>query len=127
MTVKTWKTFAFKTAFWMMGEVLLNLIGLDNVADYSEFLFGQELELSKKNHKTVKLSCLKPKYCPKINETCPVDEVALQFSESPLEDCITHHGIFFKKCAKIKHYCIKASLFSDLSYNFNWKDCSSDS
>ncbi len=122
-----WKTFVYKTAFWMTGEILLNILGLDNVADYSEFLFGHELELSKKNNRTVKLSCLKPKFCDKINENCPVDEVALQFSDSPLENCITNHGIFFKKCTKIKHYCIKASLFSDLSYNLKLEDYHRDS
>ncbi|EAZ92910.1 hypothetical protein [Crocosphaera chwakensis] len=122
-----WKTFVYKTAFWMTGEIVLNILGLDNVADYSEFLFGHELELSKKNHRTVKLSCLKPKFCDKINENCPVDEVALQFSDSPLENCITNHQIFFKKCTKIKHYCIKASLFSDLSYNLKWEDYRRDS
>ncbi len=110
-----WKTFVFKTMFWMMGEILLNLLGLDNVADYSEFLFGQELELLKKNNRTVKLSSLKPKFCSKISDNCPVNEVAFQFSESPLEDCISHHTVFVQKCSKIKHSCIKASLFSDLS------------
>ncbi|BBA79972.1 hypothetical protein RGRSB_1555 [cyanobacterium endosymbiont of Rhopalodia gibberula] len=122
-----WKTFVFKTIFWMMGEILLNLLGLDNVADYSEFLFGQELELSRKNHKTVKLSCLKPKFCPKISEYCPINEVAFQFSEYPLKDCISHKSVFFNKCTKIKNHCIKASLFSDLSHSLKWRDCSSDS
>lgn len=114
-----WKTFVFKTTFWMMGEILLNLIGLDGVADYSEFLFGQELELSRKNHRTVKLSCLKPKFCPKISDNCPINEVAFQFSDSPLEDSITHHDVFVNKCAKVKQHCIKASLFSDLSSSLN--------
>ena len=121
-----WKKFIYKTAFWMMGEIVLNLLGLDNVADYSEFIFGHELELSKKNHKTVKLSCLKPKFCDKIKESCPVDEVALQFSDSPIDDCITNHRGFFKKCTKVKHYCIKASLFSDLSHNLKWENCRRD-
>ncbi|HAC64982.1 MAG TPA: hypothetical protein DCF68_15985 [Cyanothece sp. UBA12306] len=110
-----WKEFVFKTTFWLVGEIILNILGLDNVADYSDFLFGQELELLKKNNRTVKLSSLKPKFCAKISDNCPVNEFALQFSESPLEDCITQPTVFDKKCSKIKHSCIKASLFSDLS------------
>ncbi|KFF41288.1 MAG: hypothetical protein JXR06_04265 [Candidatus Atelocyanobacterium thalassa] len=113
-----WKTFVSKTVFWMIGEVFLNLLGLDNVADYSTFLFEHELELSKKNHKTVKLSCLNPKFCHKINGECPIDEVALQFSKYPLDDCIVNHDLFSKKCIKIKHNCIKAALFSELSYDY---------
>ncbi|WP_241392680.1 hypothetical protein [Rippkaea orientalis] len=107
--------FVLKTMFWIVGELLLNLLGLDSVSDYSEFLFGQELELQKKNNRTVKLSSLKPKFCPKISDNCPVNEVALQYSASPLEDCITQQVVFEQKCSKVKHSCIKASLFSDLS------------
>ena len=113
-----WKTFVSKTVFWMMGEVFLNFLGLDNVADYSTFLFEHELELSKKNHKTVKLSCFNPKFCHKINNKCPIDEVALQFSKNPLDDCIVNHDIFSNRCVKVKHSCIKAALFSDLSYGY---------
>jgi hypothetical protein len=122
-----WKMFLFKTVFWIMGEVLLNLLGLDNAADCAEFIFGQEMELSKKNNRMVKLSCLKPKFCPKINENCPVNEVAFQFSEAPIDDCISQHSVFFNKCVKVKHHCIKASLFSDLSYSSHHKESPDDS
>lgn len=36
-----WTALAIKTASWLMLEVLLNLVGLDNLADYSEFVFGR--------------------------------------------------------------------------------------
>jgi hypothetical protein len=38
MRVK-WKTLIAKVTAWMVLELLLNLLGLDHLADYSEFLF----------------------------------------------------------------------------------------
>lgn len=35
-----WHTLISKLLFWLMVEIILNLVGLDNVADYSEFLLG---------------------------------------------------------------------------------------
>ncbi len=29
----------FKLMFWLVLEIILNLIGLDDLADYSEFIF----------------------------------------------------------------------------------------
>ncbi|WP_339375399.1 hypothetical protein [Chroogloeocystis siderophila] len=37
-----WKKMLLKTTFWLGTEILLNLVGLDNLADYSEFISGQE-------------------------------------------------------------------------------------
>ncbi len=34
-----WQKLFFKLMFWLALEIILNLIGLDNVADYSEFVF----------------------------------------------------------------------------------------
>lgn len=36
-----------KATFWLVTEIILNLLGLDSLADYSEFLFEQEIALSK--------------------------------------------------------------------------------
>lgn len=33
-----WKKLMTQTAIWMASEIVLNLIGLDALADYSEFL-----------------------------------------------------------------------------------------
>jgi hypothetical protein len=38
MRVK-WKTLTAKLTIWLVLELLLNLLGLDQLADYSEFLF----------------------------------------------------------------------------------------
>jgi hypothetical protein len=35
----TWKRLLQKTAIWLLVEVMMNLTGLDTLADFSEFLF----------------------------------------------------------------------------------------
>ena len=37
-----WQKLFIKTTVWLAAEILLNLIGLDNLADYSEFIFEQK-------------------------------------------------------------------------------------
>ncbi len=37
-----WKERWVKVTIWLALEVILNLLGLDNLADYSEFIFEQE-------------------------------------------------------------------------------------
>ena len=34
-----------KITFWLIAEITLNLIGLDDLADYSEFIFEQQAVL----------------------------------------------------------------------------------
>ncbi|MEM6404499.1 MAG: hypothetical protein AAF378_22995 [Cyanobacteria bacterium P01_A01_bin.84] len=34
-----WRKLLLKTSFWIATEILLNLIGIDDLADYSEFVF----------------------------------------------------------------------------------------
>ena len=38
MQVK-WRELLLKTSIWLTAEIILSLIGLDNLADYSEFIF----------------------------------------------------------------------------------------
>jgi|GEM_PF-792914 len=38
-----WKRVFAKTLVWIAAEIALNLLGLDNLADYSEFLFEREV------------------------------------------------------------------------------------
>lgn len=35
-----------KATLWLVTEIILNLIGLDSLADYSEFIFEQEVTLA---------------------------------------------------------------------------------
>ena len=37
-----WKTLLTKTLIWLVAEILLNSIGLDTFADYSEFVFDKD-------------------------------------------------------------------------------------
>ena len=36
-----WKRLLTKALIWLAAEILLNTIGLDTLADYSEFVFEQ--------------------------------------------------------------------------------------
>ena len=38
-----WKKVLTKTIVWIIAEVCLNSLGLDNLADYSEFIFEREV------------------------------------------------------------------------------------
>jgi hypothetical protein len=38
-----WKKLLLTTTIWFVTEIILNLLGLDNLADYSEFVFGRDL------------------------------------------------------------------------------------
>jgi hypothetical protein len=38
-----WKKLLLTTTIWLVTEIILNLLGLDNLADYSEFVFGRNL------------------------------------------------------------------------------------
>lgn len=38
-----WKKVLVKTIFWLAVEFTLNLLGLDSLADYSEFIYEQEV------------------------------------------------------------------------------------
>lgn len=34
-----WRKLLVKSSFWLATEILLNLIGIDDLADYSEFIY----------------------------------------------------------------------------------------
>ena len=34
-----WQKLLFKTSFWLATEIILNLVGIDDLADYSEFVY----------------------------------------------------------------------------------------
>lgn len=43
---KQWKKVCFKVTTWILSEIVLNILGLDNLADYSEYIFDQEVIIS---------------------------------------------------------------------------------
>ena len=40
------KKLLIKCLFWLAAEIILNFVGLDNLADYSEFVFEKNLIVS---------------------------------------------------------------------------------
>jgi hypothetical protein len=34
-----WKTLLIQSSIWLVSEILLTLVGLDDLADYGEFIF----------------------------------------------------------------------------------------
>ncbi len=38
-----WRKLLVKTTVWIAAEIILNLIGLDNLADYSEFIYEKDV------------------------------------------------------------------------------------
>jgi hypothetical protein len=38
-----WKKLFAQIILWLVAEVILNLLGLDNLADYGEFVFDKEV------------------------------------------------------------------------------------
>jgi hypothetical protein len=37
-----WKKTAMKVTLWIAAEITLNLVGLDGIADYTEFVFSRQ-------------------------------------------------------------------------------------
>ncbi len=52
------KTRFAKVAIWLVAEITLNLLGMDTMADYGEFVLGQEFSLETLNQPSVTL-CLR--------------------------------------------------------------------
>ncbi len=111
-----WKKFLAKTGVWLTTEILLNLIGLDNFADYSEFIFAQDLELNKKNHKTVKVTELAPQFCYKVDEYCPIPGTVFKLLNLQVDYCDLKAQVLQQKCQKLQHSCIKFICLHDDIY-----------
>ena len=46
-----WRKLLVKTSFWLATEIILNLVGIDDLADYSEFIY-------EKQNFTAKIGCV---------------------------------------------------------------------
>lgn len=112
-----WKTFLLRSSLWLTAEVWLNLVGIDNFADYSEFIFERELELHKKNHKTIKVVKTIPKFCQKIKSPCPAIGAVVKI-DNPQDSLIHQNPIFKDKCTKLSNPCIHALYLSNLKKPF---------
>ena len=48
-----WQKMVVKITVWVVAEIILNLIGLDNVAEYTEFVFEQDMVILTDLYQTV--------------------------------------------------------------------------
>ena len=63
-----WKKIWVKTTIWLLTEIILNLLGLDNLADYSEFLFEKEVAIEKH---PPQMAVVVPPHRPQFNYNLP--------------------------------------------------------
>lgn len=49
------QNWGLKLAGWLLAEVLLTIVGLDNLADYGEFVFAHQLETMWNTQPTIAL------------------------------------------------------------------------
>ncbi|GAB4224975.1 MAG: hypothetical protein Kow0049_01820 [Stanieria sp.] len=65
------------------------------------------MELSKKNHRTVKITEFPPQFCPQINEYCPIPGTVIKIPDLQVRFCKSKTEILQQKCRKLNHICIK--------------------
>jgi hypothetical protein len=119
MKVK-WTVFLTKAGFWLIAEIGLSLLELDNLADYSEFLFEQDITLSSQHNQMIKISSAPPEFCVKVNEFCPKIKLISHKGNydnfyrryTYLFEDKSHSAIFKTKCKKLENPCIKVLCLS---------------
>jgi len=104
-----WGIFISKTGFWLALEIWLNLIGLDNEADYGEFMIDQEIALAKKSDRTVKVCQHMPPFCHKINDFCPA-HIIMQSQSNIGPDLHIYLMTFLQRCKRLKNPCAKVFI-----------------
>ena len=116
---QVWKQAVYKTGVWLAAEIWLNLIGLDNIADYSEFIFAHDLDLNLnlKNHRIVTIIEYLPQFCPLINEFCPIAITVKTITDLERNDLIVKVGIFRNKCQKLAKPCLKLVCLTSIYYS----------
>ena len=102
-----WKIVIYKTGFWLAAEVWLNLIGLDDIADYSEFIFAQDFLLNAKNRRTVKVTEYPPQFCFQIDDFCPIPGTVSNPIDLEKDSCKKKAEIFETKCQQLVKPCLK--------------------
>lgn len=117
MTAKNsskWQLVCYKTGVWLAAEIWLNLIGLDNIADYSEFVFANDIYLNLKNRRTVKVTEYPPQFCPQIDDFCPLPGAASKLVDLEANSCKTKAEIFKHKCQQLAKPCLKVMCLDNL-------------
>ncbi|MGQ4648066.1 hypothetical protein [Lyngbya aestuarii] len=67
-TKTRWKNVCFKLTTWLVTEIILNLLGLDDLADYGEFVFDPEVIIATTNPQ---LTVVVPPHYPRLNHELP--------------------------------------------------------
>ncbi|VEP17366.1 conserved hypothetical protein [Hyella patelloides LEGE 07179] len=104
---KIWKNLVSKTGVWLAAEIWLNLIGIDDIADYSEFLFSQNLDSNLKNRRTVKVSENSPQFCHHIDDFCPMPRIVTKPKVLKKDSHSPKKEIFKDKCRELVKPCLK--------------------
>ncbi len=115
---KIWKQVVYKIGVWITAEIWLNLIGLDNIADYSEFTFAQDLDINLKNDRKVKITQYPPQFCPQVNDFCPIPPTVANPTDLAEDSCKVKVEIFKNKCQQLAQPCLKIVCFLS-SYTSN--------
>ncbi|MEM7757576.1 MAG: hypothetical protein AAF298_05535 [Cyanobacteria bacterium P01_A01_bin.40] len=102
-----WKQLIYKTGIWVTVEIWLNLIGLDDIADYGEFIFAQDLALKKKNRRTVQVIEYPPQFCQQINDYCPLPGTVTKPQDLEHHSCKSKAETFKNKCQQLTEPCVK--------------------
>ncbi len=112
-----WKQFVYKIGVWLAAEICLNLIGLDNIADYSEYIFAQDLDLKLKNRRTVKITEYPPQFGPQIDDFCPIPGTVTKPSDLEQHSYSTKVEIFNNKCQNLAEPCLKIVCMTAIDSN----------
>ncbi len=113
--IKVWKQVIYKTGIWLGIEIWLNIIGLDDLADYSEFIFAQDLALDKKNRRTVQIMEYPPQFCPQIEDFCPLPGTITKLTDIH-EKYKSQLKILTNKCQHLEEPCIKFICITTSSF-----------
>ncbi len=113
------KQAVYKTGVWLAAEIWLNLIGLDNIADYSEYIFAYDLDLylNFKHQRTVKIIDYPPQFCPQINDFCPLSITVTKITDLEGNDFVVQLQIFKSKCQKLAKPCLKLVCLTSIYYS----------
>ncbi len=114
---KMWKQVVYRTGVWITAEIWLNLIGLDNFADYSEFIFDQDLETNLRNSRTVKITDYPPQFCSQVNDFCPIPRTAIRAKDIEDNSCNVKAAIFKNKCKQLTQPCLKIVFMISIDYS----------
>lgn len=113
-----WIKFYTTVGFWLFCELWLNFVGIDDLADYSEFLFDHDFELNQKNSQLTNVSTPHFVFCEKVNYFCPILEFNHRVGDRRIQNHPRHQfaiiQTFEKKCRKLTHPCMKILSLPDL-------------